>query len=68
MRRALLVAVVIALAGACGAEQDPGVPPSAGGGAPSTTSRLLEPCPPGGPDATTPSAGCLGPDGAVIPG
>lgn len=65
MRRALLVAAIV-LTGACASEQDPGVPASPDASGPSTTSRVLEPCPPGGPDATTPSAGCLDEDGAVV--
>ena len=30
-----------------------------------TTSNTLPPCPDGGPDATTPDAGCLDADGSV---
>ncbi len=54
---------VVALA-ACAADQEPELVP-ADGSTPSTTSQTLEPCPPGGPDATTPAAGCLDEDGAV---
>lgn len=54
-----------ALAG-CGAQQDPGVPLAPAG--PQITSVTLGPCPPGGPDATTPPAGCLDPDGNVLRG
>jgi hypothetical protein len=61
-----LVAVLVAVAVAgCSAGQDPGVTPSTDPG-PTTTSRALAPCPPGGPDATTPAAGCLDADGAVV--
>ncbi len=63
MRRA--VALLLVLAAACSQGQDPGVPPPASGGS-STTSHVLSPCPDGGPDATTPAAGCLDPDGNVI--
>lgn len=64
--RALVVAVVLAAA-ACSSGQDPGVEP-APGGQPGTTStpQLLQPCPPGGPDETTPPAGCVDPDGNVL--
>ena len=67
--RAIRAAVVaVALAGAvaaCGSDQDPGFTPETPDG-PSTTSHLLESCPPGGPDATTPAAGCLNEDGKVV--
>lgn len=69
MRRLRTVVVVLALAAgvtACGSDQDPGVTPGNTTGGPSTTSRLLGPCPPGGPDATTPAAGCLDEDGKVV--
>lgn len=65
MRRpalALLTAAVLLVG--CSSDQDPGVEPTSGG--PTTTSRTLQPCPPGGPDATTPAAGCLDPDGRVV--
>jgi hypothetical protein len=61
--RGLAVALLIALA-ACSSGQDPGVTSVDGG--PTTTSRPLAPCPPGGPDATTPPAGCIGDDGSVL--
>ena len=51
------------LGAACAAEQDPGVVPDDG---PAQTSVTLGRCPAGGPDATTPAAGCLGPDGRVL--
>ncbi len=63
----LVAALILVVAAACSAGQDPGVEtgPSAGTG-PSTTSRMLAPCPAGGPDASTPPAGCLDPDGNVV--
>ena len=59
-----MAAVALAV-GACSSGQEPELVPSTDGG-PSTTSRTLEACPPGGPDATTPPAGCLDEDGKVI--
>jgi hypothetical protein len=59
-----LVAVAALAATGCGSEQDPGVP--AGPSGPVTTSVTLGTCPPGGPDATTPPAGCLAEDGTVV--
>lgn len=59
---ALALSAVLLLG--CGQEQEPDVIPT-DDDAPATTSRLLEPCPPGGPDDTTPAAGCLDPDGVV---
>ena len=47
----------------CTDEQDPGLAPR---DAPVETSDTLGRCPDGGPDATTPPAGCLGPDGQVL--
>lgn len=67
MRRLLAaVALVAALgAGGCSSPQDPEIsPPTSPGSV--TTSRTLSPCPPGGPDATTPAAGCLDDDGVVV--
>lgn len=65
MRRAILAAGLL-LAGACSSGQDPGVPASPGSSGPTTTSHLLERCPPGGPDATTPPEGCLDEEGVVV--
>jgi hypothetical protein len=62
-RWAAAVVLVLALA-ACEADQDPGLDPSVVEGT-ARTSDTLGACPPGGPDATTPEAGCLGPDGSV---
>lgn len=60
---ALVLAVVLVLAG-CSDEQDPGLVP--GPSDPTAeTSDTLGRCPAGGPDATTPSAGCLADDGTV---
>lgn len=50
---------------ACSADQEPGLDPSDGSTSSITTSRVLAPCPPGGPDGTTPPAGCLAEDGTV---
>lgn len=58
---------VLALVGACSSQQDPGIAPGTADRT-ETTSRLLEPCPPGGPDETTPAAGCLDADGNVVRG
>jgi hypothetical protein len=59
-----LVAVAALAATGCGSEQDPGVPAAPSG--PATTSVTLTACPPGGPDGTTPPAGCLAEDGTVV--
>lgn len=65
-RRAVLAAaIVLALAG-CESDQDPGLDPGIGSETPAETSNTLGACPPGGPDETTPPAGCLGPDGSVL--
>jgi hypothetical protein len=64
MRAVAALVVVVAVASACAAEQDPGLTVQPGN-ATATTSQLLPECPAGGPDTTTPSAGCVGPDGAV---
>ncbi|MGK2950335.1 MAG: hypothetical protein ACSLFP_17320 [Acidimicrobiales bacterium] len=63
--RALALGGLLLAAAACSTGQDPGVTPSTAPG-PSTTSQVLQPCPPGGPDATTPAAGCLDADGSVV--
>jgi len=64
--RHLLAALAIGVAvSGCGQDQDPDVIP-VDPDAPSTTSRTLERCPPGGPDETTPAAGCLDEDGTVL--
>jgi hypothetical protein len=62
---AVLIVAVAPAVGGCGSGQEPGMTVDDGADRPSTTSQLLEPCPPGGPDETTPAAGCLGPDGGV---
>lgn len=62
-RTGVVVALLLSVT-ACAAGQNPGLaPPTSNGTA--TTSRMLGPCPPGGPDPTTPLAGCVGPDGSV---
>lgn len=61
----MLALAVLAAAAGCSSGQDPGIaPPNSGGSV--TTSRALGPCPSGGPDATTPPAGCLAEDGSVL--
>jgi predicted small secreted protein len=62
---AAVVAVALLLAG-CETGQDPGLDTGPGADAPATTSDTLPDCPPGGPDATTPDAGCIDGDGAVV--
>lgn len=62
---AILFAAVVTL-GACSDGQDPGLDPGLGGDQPATTSNTLGQCPAGGPDATTPPAGCIGADGQVL--
>lgn len=64
MRRLAALALLVAIA-ACSSGQDPGLTPSTEAG-PTTTSQTLQPCPPGGPDATTPAAGCLDDAGGVV--
>lgn len=56
------IVLVVAPVAACSDDQDPGLVPQDGTDQPSVT---LGPCPPGGPDATTPPAGCLDTDGRV---
>jgi hypothetical protein len=64
-RRVAALALGFALVlGACESDQDPGLDPGLGDG-PAQTSDTLGACPAGGPDVTTPAAGCLGPDGSV---
>jgi len=64
-RRPLLTAVLaLALLAACESDQDPGLDPGLVDG-PAPSSDTLPDCPPGGPDATTPAAGCLDEGGAV---
>ena len=58
----MVAVVALALAG-CADGQDPGLVPDDG---PARTSDTLGACPPGGPDATTPAAGCLDADGTVL--
>lgn len=64
-RLATVVLAVVMMVG-CADDQDPGLEP--GNDAPITTSNTLGQCPPGGPDATTPAAGCLDPDGQLQQG
>jgi len=64
VRPLLAAALALALLAGCESAQDPGLAPGATDG-PAPTSDTLPDCPPGGPDATTPDAGCLGADGTV---
>jgi hypothetical protein len=59
-----LVTVALLAASAC-TEDDPPALDLDGVDVPVTTSDTLGTCPAGGPDATTPPAGCLSPDGQV---
>lgn len=63
MSRWIVAAVLLATA--CAARQEPGLTTTSELG-PTTTSHTLGPCPEGGPDATTPAAGCLDPTGVVV--
>jgi hypothetical protein len=62
---ALALALSAALLTACSSDQDPGLAPGSSDGT-ATTSRVLPACPEGGPDATTPAAGCLDAEGRVV--
>ncbi len=71
-RKRRAAALALALAGmvgvgACSRDQDPGIVEDVPTGNGSTEPpQLLEDCPPGGPDATTASAGCVDEDGNVL--
>ena len=66
MKRLVIALLLVLVAvGSCSSGQDPGISPGTTSG-PGTTSRTLQPCPDGGPDATTPPAGCLDEDGNVL--
>ena len=65
MRRLAAGLLLAALSFGCSSDQDPGLTPSPEPG-PTTTSQTLQACPPGGPDASTPPAGCLDEDGGVV--
>lgn len=65
MRRLGLALLLAVSTMACTSDQAPEIVPAGGSTTTPTTSRALSPCPPGGPDGTTPAAGCIGPDGAV---
>ena len=56
--------LVAALLAGCSSAQDPSLVDDHPGGS-VTTSHTLGTCPPGGPDATTPAAGCLDSQGRV---
>ncbi len=62
-RLAPAVALALTLLVGCSDGQDPGLAP--GGERPESTSNTLGQCPPGGPDATTPVAGCIDSGGQV---
>ncbi|HSP04667.1 MAG TPA: hypothetical protein VLR27_14240 [Acidimicrobiales bacterium] len=64
-RLATLAVALVLVLGACESDQDPGIDPGVTDG-PAETSDTLGTCPAGGPDDTTPPAGCLGPDGSVL--
>jgi len=67
MTRLGVAAALLVVAAACSSGQDPGVDPvSSSTSGPTTTSALVQPCPDGGPDQTTPPAGCLDADGNVV--
>jgi hypothetical protein len=57
---------LVLITSACSSGQEPGVEPAPRSGESDTTSNTLGACPPGGPDATTPDAGCLDADGNVV--
>ena len=67
MRRVVLALALLLAVGACSRDQDPGIVPTASTRPGDTTlpPQLLGECPPGGPDATTPPAGCVDEDGVV---
>lgn len=62
--RWLAAAVAAVSLAACSADQEPEMLP-VDDQTTATTSQVLQPCPPGGPDDTTPAAGCLDEDGTV---
>jgi hypothetical protein len=66
VRRLAFAAALLLGAAACSSGQDPGIEQQPTNSGPSTSSGFLQPCPPGGPDATTPPAGCLDPEGNVV--
>ena len=68
MRRVLLAAalVLVGLTAACGSDQDPGLDsPATVVGQTTAPPQLLTDCPPGGPNASTPAAGCVDSKGNV---
>jgi len=65
VRRLAAALILAALSAGCSSDQDPGLTPSTDAG-PTTTSQTLQPCASGGPDATTPAAGCLDEQGGVV--
>jgi len=65
--RVAVAAVLLVGVGACARDQDPGIEPTGSSvEGPTSPPRFPEACPPGGPDATTPAAGCVDPDGNIL--
>ena len=62
-RRSAAAVFALGLLVGCTDEQDPGLAP--GEERPRETSDTLGRCPPDGPDATTPPAGCVDAEGRV---
>ena len=61
-----VAALLVLVAGGLLLGQDPGVDPEHASRARPPPRTTLQPCPDGGPDATTPPAGCLDADGNVV--
>ena len=77
MKRALVALVALVSLAACSSSQDPGIPGPQRAGTTGTTgdpaegttppTYLYPPrCPEGGPNSTTPAAGCLQADGTLV--
>jgi hypothetical protein len=65
-RRVAAASLLVVALAACSSGQDPGLEESPSGSTGSTDApQLLEPCPPGGPDESTPPAGCVDDEGNV---
>jgi hypothetical protein len=62
----LLAALLLAVAGACSSDQDPGLTPEGSvDDGPATTSHLLPACDTS-PDASVPVGGCVASDGSIV--